>query len=158
MEKLIRKESVLEAAKGFTFTDKVEEKMYMDFLRYCLDNVEILDSNKKVSSSREKLLKYVESFPGFSSDLDIIKMYLTTLSASSLSILISELQNMLDYKINELEFVSRVAKEKALYLKTYLKGDMYTTKEAAIKHIPVQIENAQKIIDVCNGKYDTHIL
>ena len=45
-----------------------------------------------------------------------------------------------------------------MYLKTYLEGGMYTTKEAAIEHITVQIKNAQKIIDVCNGKYDTHIL
>ena len=109
-------------------------------------------------SSKEKLLQYVKQFSGFSSDLDIIKMYLSTLPASSLSVLISELQNMLDHKVNELEFVSRVAKERALYLKTYLEGDMYTTKEAAIEHIPVQIENAKKIIDVCNGKYNTHIL
>lgn len=103
-------------------------------------------------SSKEKLLQYVKQFSGFSSDLDIIKMYLSTLPASSLSILISELQNMLDYKVNELEFVSRVAKERALYLKTYLEGGMYTTKEAAIEHLPVQIRNAQTIIDVCNGE------
>ena len=103
-------------------------------------------------SSKEKLLQCVKQFSGFSSDLDIIKMYLSTLPASSLSILISELQNMLDYKVNKLELVSRVTKERALYLKTYLEGDMYTTKEAAIEDIPIQIKNAQRIIDVCDGK------
>lgn len=109
-------------------------------------------------ANKEKLLRYVESCSDYSSDLDIIKMYVGALPATSLSYFINDLQNMLDYKVNELEFVSRVARERALYLKTYLEGDMYTTKEAAIKHIPVQIKNAQEIIDVCNGKYDAHIL
>ena len=38
MEKLINKQSVLEVAKGFTFTFAEERQRYMDFLEYCLDN------------------------------------------------------------------------------------------------------------------------
>ena len=103
-------------------------------------------------TNKEKLLRYVESCSDYSSDLDIIKVYVGALPATSLSYFISDLQNMLYYKVNKLEFVSRVAKERALYLKTYLEGDMYTTKEAAIEAIPIQIKNAQKIMDVCDGK------
>lgn len=35
---------------------------------------------------------------------------------------------------------------------------MDKSKEAVIEHLPVQIKNAQRIIDVCDGKYDIHIL
>lgn len=49
MEKLINKESVLEVAKGFTFTDKTEERQYMDFLEYCLDNTK--DNSKPLTNA-----------------------------------------------------------------------------------------------------------
>ena len=64
MEKLIRKESVLEVAKGFTFTDKVEEKMYMDFLEYCLDNATdnsepLTNADRIRSMTDEELAKFL---------------------------------------------------------------------------------------------------
>ena len=49
MEKLINKKSVLEVAKGFTFTDKTQEKQYMDFLEYCLDNAK--DNSKPLTNA-----------------------------------------------------------------------------------------------------------
>lgn len=49
MEKLINKKSVLEVAKGFTFTDKAQEKQYMDFLKYCLDNAN--DNSKSLTNA-----------------------------------------------------------------------------------------------------------
>lgn len=49
MEKLISKESVLEVAKRFTFIDKTEERQYMDFLEYCLDNAN--DNFKPLSNA-----------------------------------------------------------------------------------------------------------
>ena len=103
-------------------------------------------------SDKNRLLKHVESCSDFSSDVDIIKMYVESFPASKLSNFINDLQNTLDYKICSLEHANYIAKERAIYLRTYLEGNMYTTKEAAIQHIPVQIKNAQRIIDVCNGK------
>ena len=53
--------------------------------------------------------------------------------------------------ILNLERAVDISEERALYLKTYLEGKMYTTKEAAIKHIPVQIKNAEAILDACKN-------
>lgn len=106
-------------------------------------------------TDKERLLKYIENCPDCSSDLDILKMYIEKFPASRLSNMINDLQNTLDYKINSLELANSVAKERATYLKAYLEGDMYTTKEAAIEHIPVQIKNAQEIIDFCNQNKTT---
>ena len=49
MGKLLSKESVLEVAKGFTFTDKTQEKQYMDFLVYCLNNAK--DNSKPLTNA-----------------------------------------------------------------------------------------------------------
>ena len=43
------------------------------------------------------------------------------------------------------------AKEYATYVSIYLKGEMYTTKEAALAHLPKQIENAEKVVKYLKG-------
>ena len=52
-----------------------------------------------------------------------------------------------------MEVIKSVASERAYYLKTYLEGKMYTTRESAEKHLPVQIKNADAIIDTCKNMY-----
>jgi hypothetical protein len=39
-----------------------------------------------------------------------------------------------------------------------LEGDMYTTKEAAEQHLPVQIKNAEAIIDACKKDENDYIM
>ena len=45
---------------------------------------------------------------------------------------------------------TNIAKENAQYVCTYLKGEMYTTKEAAIECLPLQIEHAEKVVKMLN--------
>lgn len=67
--------------------------------------------------------------------------------------MIKELNNsFLEPKLEEKELATRVSAEKALYLKMYLEGDMYTTEEAARKHLPLHIGHAEEIIKQCTGK------
>ena len=47
------------------------------------------------------------------------------------------------------------ARENAVSLKKYLEGDMYDSEEAAKANVGCQIENAQRIIDLCDGKFDS---
>ena len=71
-------------------------------------------------------------------------------SALRIHNLISDLnEDYLYPRISDLENAKCISRERAFYLKTYLEGDMYTTKEAAIAHIPVQIKNAEAIIEAC---------
>ena len=65
MEKLISKESVLEVAKGFIFTDKTQKRQYMDSLEYCLDNANdnyrpLINADRIRSMSDEELAEFLE--------------------------------------------------------------------------------------------------
>lgn len=61
-------------------------------------------------------------------------------------------KNMLKPLIERDARAVRVAKERAGYLKTYLEGNMYTTKEAEEINKPAQINNAKAILNACDGK------
>lgn len=45
-----------------------------------------------------------------------------------------------------------VANERAGYLKRYLEGKMYASKEVAEQYVDCQIENADAIIQACKSK------
>ena len=49
------------------------------------------------------------------------------------------------------ERASRVSLERAIYLKNYLDGTLYQDEETAKKHLDIQKQNAQAIIDICKG-------
>lgn len=57
MKKFVNKESVLEVAKGFIFTDKTQKRQYMDFLEYCLDNAIVYDLDKVIKELEECMEK-----------------------------------------------------------------------------------------------------
>lgn len=104
----------------------------------------------------EKMKKVLETLGELASfeELAIYFMQVNFADFSSIRIqqfMDSVSKNVLHPKLIGLERVRAVSSERALYLKTYLDGDMYTTKEAAIEHIPIQAKNAQAIIDVCNN-------
>lgn len=46
----------------------------------------------------------------------------------------------------------RIAKERATYLKAYLEGKLYTSREASEEAAPIQAANAQAIIDACKSE------
>lgn len=108
-------------------------------------------------TDKEKLLRLLEVMDKKSSFEEIVLNYMEAnkndFCAYRYTDLIQEITKyFLVPEIVTLENVKAISKERAIYLKTYLEGDMYTTKEAAIEHLPVQIKNAQRIIDVCDGK------
>lgn len=108
-------------------------------------------------SDKEKLLKILEHYDG--SIEEILFYYLSVhfeeFSASRIHNLILSLnEDFLDEKIRQLENIKYVSAERALYLKTFLEGSMDTSKEETIKNIPVQIKNAQAIINACKNQED----
>ena len=83
MEKLINRQSVLEVAKGFVFTDKTQKRQYMDFLKYCLDNANdnsepLTNANHIRNMTDEQLAHYLEGFAygGMKVDANKILKYL----------------------------------------------------------------------------------
>ena len=54
-------------------------------------------------------------------------------------------------KMYDLEKANGIAWERALYLKRYLDGDMYTTTEEAIRCAPIQAHNAEEILKACQA-------
>lgn len=73
-----------------------------------------------------------------------------TISMSRLNEIVSKISNVyIQNKILDAENAINVAKERGLYLKTYLKGDMYITEDAAKRNLPAQIKNAEEILKYC---------
>ena len=58
-------------------------------------------------------------------------------------------------RAEQLENCVYYARENAVSLKKYLEGDMYDSEEAARVNVGCQIKNAQRIIDLCDGKVDS---
>ena len=107
-------------------------------------------------SDKEKLLKIINDCDGNISFETIVMIFISNhfneFSASRLMSINENINKYLTAKINKLEQAKFVAKERAGYLKRYLKGEMYTSKEVAEKYVDIQLENVQAIIDACNNK------
>lgn len=107
-------------------------------------------------TAKEKMLNIIENY-GVSSIEDFLFTYMDVyykeFSASRINNLITHLVKYNSELIIALDTIKSVASERAYYLKTYLEGKMYTTKEAAIEHLPVQIKNAEEIINTCKNLY-----
>ena len=106
-------------------------------------------------TDREKLLNVLKTYQLDSMRAILncyLEVYYKDISATKLYNLIHDLNCCLSHKIEELEATKFVARERATYLKSYLNGDMWLTEEAAKENIQPQIDNAQAIIDACNGR------
>ena len=102
-------------------------------------------------TDKDKLLKIIEISPDrFES---IVSSYIThnikDFDTLRMHIFIGELNQLMRPMIEHLERAQDIAWERALYLKTYLNGGMYATKEAEIAALPLQIGHAEKIMEVC---------
>ncbi len=105
-------------------------------------------------TEKDKMLNIIENYGVDSVEvflLTYLDVYRKDFYATRLHNLIADLNDCLHDKINGLEIIKSVASERAYYLKTYLDGNMYTTKEAAEKHLPIQIKNAEAIIETCKN-------
>ena len=106
--------------------------------------------------NREKMINYIKFH--IENNIvcpieDILCNYIANnFSVKELSNFIIKLQQILDFKVSELYKANRVSKERAGYIKKYLSGEMWTTEEAAKANVQPQINNAQAIIDACDGK------
>lgn len=109
-------------------------------------------------TDREVLLDILNGDDKLSSIEDILKRYLYVcyddISALQLGEMLADVNNTLREKVRELNRMKLVANERARYLKMYLSGDMWLTEEAAKANIQPQIDNAQAILDACNGRME----
>ena len=103
----------------------------------------------------EKLINLIKGLKLNSMD-EILNCYFLTYykdySARQLHRFVTDLNNFLEWKVQELDEARFVAHERARYLKSYLSGDMWLTEEAARANLQPQIDNAQAIIDACKSK------
>lgn len=102
-------------------------------------------------TDKEKLLKIIEISPDrFESIvLNYITHNIKDFDASRIFDLTSDINDILLSLIRYLEYAKDISWERALYLRTYLSGGMYTTKEAEIEALPIHVGHAEKIIKVC---------
>lgn len=106
-------------------------------------------------TDKEKILHILENYQPetFTQFLDCyMNAFYRELSARTLHNMSIIINRNLKYKIDNLEELRFVARERATYLKSYLNGDLWLTEEAARNNLQPQIDNAQTIIDMCDGK------
>ena len=100
-------------------------------------------------TDKEKLLLLLNDLPRDISFEDIFFKYLfrNPMTLEELNCFMNRFNSQIFYpKIVETVRHNRIAKENAQYVYTYLKGNMYKTKEAAIEALPLQIEHAEKVV------------
>lgn len=65
--------------------------------------------------------------------------------------MVSRLNQLALHQINGLERIKAIANERACWTQSYLKGEMWSTEEAARANIEPQINNMQVILDACKN-------
>ena len=109
-------------------------------------------------SDKEKMMNVLNYHTGDNTSIeDIIIMYLAYNEKDFSSVRLTNLIDILNKeflypRLENLENLKRIAKERALYLKTYLSGEMWADEESARRNLQPQINNAQAIMDACNSK------
>lgn len=85
--------------------------------------------------------------------LDIfLYTYGNSLSIETVNDLYEQISRIRDSKIADLVTLRFVANERARYIKSYLEGKMWPDEETAKRYLQPQIDNAQAILDACDGK------
>ena len=152
----------IESTTKFEFREEIKNSEHiMLALLSCSEELEkngifITFEVYKPASDKEKVLEILKDCDDTISLDSIISIFLVKhykdFSANRIKYIMKILDVHLSEKINELERIKSIAKERATYLKCYLEGEMYSSKETAEKHVNVQIENAKAIIDACDYK------
>lgn len=111
----------------------------------------VTEEGEQTMSDKQKLLEWLNQYDGRTRLEDIIFVYMAVysqdFSAKRINDFLRQLNLLLANKINNIENATRVAHERATYLKCYLEGKMYENEEAAKQCVGIQIENAQAILD-----------
>lgn len=106
-------------------------------------------------TNREKMQSVLTLFFDFEpSFTGIVLQYLNEykLNLYELNDFYNEIHKYYMRQIQELQNNVSIAKENAYYVSTYLKGEMYKTKEAAIEALPLQIEHADRVVKLLDDK------
>ena len=102
-------------------------------------------------TDREKLLAFLNGNAKLNSIEDILQVYLYSfygdISVLQLNQMMRDVNDVIGQKVRGLNRAKYIAKERAMYLKSYLSGEMWLTEEAAKANVQPQIDNAQAIID-----------
>ena len=102
-------------------------------------------------TDKQKLSEWLNLCKETASFEDIVYSYMTVYSEDFSARRINDLEQLinkhLSAKISEAERATRIARERATYLKCYLEGKMYESEEVARQCVDLQIENAKAILD-----------
>lgn len=112
-------------------------------------------------TAKEKLQETLNSLTQYQDNLSFVDILLIHIErypkdfhAAELSRIIKSLDLELYCKIGHLMRAVDVSQEYATYLKLYLEGKIYNSEDVAKEALPLQISNAQEIIDVCRKEWD----
>lgn len=103
-------------------------------------------------TDKQKLLDWINTYCNDTMTIEeMVNSYIgwheKEFSAHRLNGFIRMLNDHLVCSINDMERATRIAHERATYLKCYLEGKMYESEEVARECVDLQIENAKAILE-----------
>lgn len=103
-------------------------------------------------TDKQKLLEHINRYANDYTTFEhivtsFIGNYAPEFSAYRLNRLMKQINEELIKAIDKMEVATRVAHERATYLKCYLEGNMYESEEVARECVGLQIENAKAILE-----------
>jgi hypothetical protein len=102
-------------------------------------------------TDKQKLIDWLRLCKETASFEDIVYSYMTIHSEDFSARRINDFQQFINQhlsaQISEMERATRIAHERATYLKCYLEGKMYESEDVARQCVDLQIENAKAILD-----------
>lgn len=101
-------------------------------------------------TDKDKLLELLKTVDGNLEDIlpEYIARYGADFDTQRLYHIMQIIQEQLLCHIISDEHALKVSLERATYLSNYFKGNMYTTYEATLKHLPLQAQHADAIVNV----------
>ena len=105
-------------------------------------------------SDKQKLLEWINNYCNdYMTFEDIVDSYIGSIkhhkefSAFRINEFTLMLNERLVNALDKMEVATRVAHERATYIKCYLEGKMYESEEVAKQCVDLQIENAKAILE-----------
>lgn len=102
-------------------------------------------------TDKQKLLEWLDVCNDHMTFEDIVDSYVAShekdFSAYRINKLTLTLNERLVMALDKMEVATRVAHERANYLKCYLEGNMYESEDVARQCVDIQIENAKAILE-----------
>lgn len=107
------------------------------------------------TSQKDEFRKRLDGYPPYMSEEDICLDIVLKACRRDIRFLLKvfeRVSSILQVIMSKLVHNNKIINENAFYLERYLSGNLYIDEESARKNLPIQLEHAQKILELSEEK------